>query len=108
MSARDDILNADLPIDHPNHPFPIDRYRAMAAAEIELGHMTVAAGKASGNVLQERSGEVFLGLRLAVDDEENARLEGEREQMWAWIRGRIGNLGLKPEAREEGNDVPVR
>lgn len=105
MSARDDILNANLPIDHPDHPFNLDRYRAMAAAEIELGQMTVYAGLARGDVTLARHGQVFLGLRLAVDDEENARLEREYAAMWEWLRARPG---LKSGDSEEGNDVPVR
>ncbi len=108
MSALDDILLAELPITHPDHPFNLDRYRAMAAAEIELGKMTVDAGLARGDVSLARRGQVFLGLRLAVDDEENARLERERDAMWAWVRGHLEALGLKPEVSEEGNDVPVR
>ncbi len=107
MSVYDDLRNANLPIDHPDHPFGIERYQAMAAAEIELGKMTVDAGLARGDVSLARRGQVFLGLRLAVDDEENARLEREREQMWAWVRARIGNLGINSGDSEEGNDVPV-
>ena len=88
MSAEDDIKNANLPIDHPNHPFGIDRYRAMAAAEIELGRMTVDAGEQSGDINLARRGQVFLGQRFAVDDAENARLESEYRAMWADLRAR--------------------
>lgn len=89
MSARDDILNANLPIDHPNHPFGLDRYRDMAAAEIELGRMTVDAGLARGDVTLARHGQVFLGQRRAVDDAENARLEAEYARMMEWARARL-------------------
>lgn len=98
MSVYDDLKNADLPIDHPDHPFGIDRYREMVNAEIELGRMTVEAGKASGNLEQENAGKMLLGQRWAVGEEENARWQAEIDAMWAWLR-----------AREEGEDhVPVR
>jgi hypothetical protein len=62
--------------------------RAMAAAEIELGRMTMDAGEQSGDINLARRGQVFLGQRFAVDDAENARLESEYRAMWADLRAR--------------------
>jgi len=99
MGARDDIEAANMySIFDSRHPFGIDRYREMVDAEITLGHMTVEAGRASGNLEQENAGKMGLGLRRAVDDEDNARLQSEIDAMWVYLRAN-GYDRMDPEGR---------
>jgi hypothetical protein len=98
MSVYDDLKNADLPIDHPDHPFGIERYREMVNAEIAWGRECLVTPGF------EAQGQVILGQRWAVGEEENKRIEAEMQAMWA----RLENLGLKPKASWEGEDVSVR
>lgn len=97
MGVREDIEAANMySIFDPRHPVPIERYQRMVDAEIALGYMTVEAGRASGNLEQENAGKMGLGLRRAVDDEDNARWQADIDAMWVYLRANGYDRPLDP------------
>jgi len=59
-----------------------DEYRELFEKERHLAYECLESGEAE----LVKIGQVMLGRRWAVDDEENARIEAEMERMWAWLR----------------------